>query len=184
MESPIYQPSDDSYLLSESIKKEISGLKNKNITFLEIGIGSGIQLETTSKCGISKKNIYGVDINNDAVLHSKEKGFNAIKSNLFSKIPKSKKFDFIVFNPPYLPYHKFDNKPDTSGGKKGDEIILKFLSQVKFHLKPEGKIFLLTSSFTPMERINKKFKYFKVEKINEKNLFHETLYIWRLELKI
>ncbi|PIN89854.1 hypothetical protein COU57_05025 [Candidatus Pacearchaeota archaeon CG10_big_fil_rev_8_21_14_0_10_32_14] len=179
----IYVPHDDSYLLSESIKKELSKSRSKEIKFLEIGVGSGIQLETALSSGIKNENIFGVDINDDALYLCREKGFNVIKSALFSKISKSQKFDLIVFNPPYLPFNKFDKLPDTTGGIKGDETILKFLDQVKIHINPKGKILLLTSSFTPMKRINEKFVYFKVEKMNEKKIFGESLFIWKLRLK-
>ena len=179
----IYSPEEDSYLLSESIKKELLKLKSKNIKLIEIGVGSGIQLETALKSGIKNENILGVDINNDAVYLCKEKGFNVINSNLFIKIPKTQRFDIIIFNPPYLPSHKFDKKPDTSGGVLGHETILKFLSRAKNYLEKNGFILLLTSSLTPMKKINEKLKEFKVENINEKKLFQETLYVWKIHLK-
>ena len=74
----IYSPSEDSYFLSEVLKKEIH---NKDAKIIEIGVGSGIQLETLHKLKI--KNIQGVDINNDAIYLCREKGFNVLKSNLF-----------------------------------------------------------------------------------------------------
>ena len=173
----IYQPSEDSYFLSEVLKKEIH---NKDAKIIEIGVGSGIQLETLRDLGI--KNIYGVDINNDAVYLCLEKGFNVKKSNLFSNIPKSQKFDIIIFNPPYLPESKFDKLPDTSGGKKGDETIIEFLKQAKIHLEKNGSIFLLTSSFTPKIDF-KKFNY-EAKLIAEKNLFQEKLWVWELKLPL
>ena len=55
--SLIYEPVEDSYLLQEVLKKEIPLLlkQNSNLTFLEIGCGSGIQLQTAKKLGV--KNI-------------------------------------------------------------------------------------------------------------------------------
>jgi len=173
MQPPIYPPSEDSYFMSEVLKKEIY---NKDAKIIEIGVGSGIQLETLRDLGI--KNITGVDINNNALYLCREKGFNVKKSNLFSKISLSQKFDIIIFNPPYLPEHKFDKKPDTSGGKKGDETIIEFLKQAKNHLNENGIIFLLTSSLTP--KIDFKKYGYKSKMIEKKKLFLEELYVWKL----
>jgi len=142
----IYQPEEDSYLLSEVLKKQIPKLskKNLNLKVLEIGCGSGIQLTTMLSLGV--KNITACDINPKAIKHCKSLGFKCINSNLFSKIKG--RFDLIIFNPPYLPFHKFDNEKNTTGGKKGSEIINNFLTQAHKHLKDKGKIFLLLSNLT------------------------------------
>jgi release factor glutamine methyltransferase len=119
----IYQPEKDSYLLQKVLKENIL---NKKISVLEIGIGSGIQLETLKELGI--KNIQGVDINPEAVEHCKNLGFNCFESNLFENVKG--KFDLILFNPPYLPEDKREDEESrlaTTGGKKGSEIINKFL---------------------------------------------------------
>jgi release factor glutamine methyltransferase len=170
----IYLPEKDSYLLSDVLKKQI---KNKNITCLEIGIGSGIQLQTLKKLKI--KNIFGVDINLQAVQHCKKLGFNCIQSNLFEKIKD--KYDLIIFNPPYLPENKKEPKNSrlaTTGGKKGSEIINKFLKQAKKHLNKDGKIFLVTSSLTK----GIKWNSFKKKKIASQKLFFEELYVWELTI--
>jgi len=171
----IYQPAEDSYFLSGAIKKFV---KEKNVTVLEIGSGSGIQLQTLFDVGIKKQNIFGCDTNSKAVEHCKKLGFNCIKSNLFSKIKG--KFDLIVFNPPYLPEDKYDKLPDTTGGKKGDETILKFIKKLKSHLKKNGECFLLLSSHTPMQRINKFLKNYKSKIIAKKKLFQEELFIYKI----
>jgi len=171
MKLPVYQPAEDSYFLSEVLKKEIH---NKNSKILEIGVGSGIQLETLHKLKI--KNIQGVDINNDAIYLCREKGFNVLKSNLFEKVKG--KFDIIIFNPPYLPESKFDKFPDTSGGKRGDETIIEFLKQAKSHLEKNGFILLLISSLTP--KINFEKYDYKSKLLERKKLFQEELYVWKL----
>ena len=81
----IYQPAEDSYLLSETLKKEIPKIlkKNPNLNLLEIGSGSGILLQTAFNIGVKKENIFGTDINENAVKCCKDKGFNCIKSDLF-----------------------------------------------------------------------------------------------------
>ena len=67
----IYQPAEDSFFLSEIIEKEIMKLsdKKKDIKVLEIGCGSGGQLQTMKKRGIKKENIFSCDINPKAIKH-------------------------------------------------------------------------------------------------------------------
>jgi release factor glutamine methyltransferase len=172
--SQVYSPEEDSYLMQKTLEKNI---KNKNLNVLEIGIGSGIQLKTLKKLGI--KNLSGVDINSDAVKDCKKLGFNCKISNLFEKVKGE--FDIIIFNPPYLPEDKKEPKDSqlaTTGGKKGGELINKFLRQAKKHLNKKGKIFLLVSSLT--KGLN--YEGYKKNKIAEKKLFMEKLEI--LELTI
>jgi len=110
----------------------------------------------------------------------KKQGFKAIKSDLFKNIENS--FDLIIFNPPYLPESKYDKEKDTTGGKRGDETILRFLKQVKKYLNKNGKIFLLMSSLTPKYRIEKEIEKQGIicKKITEKILFFETLEVYIL----
>lgn len=174
----IYLPAEDSFLLSDIIEKEIMKLSDKKeIKTLEIGCGSGIQLQTLFKKGIKKENIFSCDINSEAVKHCKNLGFQSIKSDLFEKIKG--KFNLIIFNPPYLPSHKFDREKDTTGGKKGSETINKFLKQAKSHLAKTGKIFLLTSSYTK----GIKWGAWKKRLVAQKKLFFEELYVWELTMK-
>jgi release factor glutamine methyltransferase len=171
--SLIYFPEEDSYLLQFVIKK----LKEKNLNVLEIGCGSGIQLESLRRIGVKK--ILGADINPDAIKQCKEKGFNCVESNLFSNIQG--KFDLIIFNPPYLPEDKREDRASkiiTTGGKKGSELINNFLKQAKAHLSKKGKIYLLTSSLTR----GIKWLDYKKKLIARKKLFFEELFVWELTL--
>ena len=98
----------------------------------------------------------------------------AIHSNLFDKIPQ--KFDLITFNAPYLPEdprEPKDSQVATTGGPRGDEISVEFLDQAKSHLNKEGKIFLLISSLTPMDKIKK----FNPKIVSKKKIFMEELII-------
>jgi len=167
----IYQPSDDSYFFSNFLKKYLK--ENKINSYLDMGTGSGILSETASKF-INKRDILAADINPDAVKFVKQKDFKTIKTNLFDKIKA--KFDLITFNAPYLPGDSREPKDSqliTTGGKRGDEISLKFLRQAKKHLNKNGKIFLLISSLTPKDKL-KKFRY-KI--VARKKIFMEELII-------
>jgi release factor glutamine methyltransferase len=175
----IYQPSEDSYLLSEILKQELPNLleKNPDLRFLEIGAGSGIHLETAFTSGVKRENIFSGDINQKAVDHCSLLGFHCIHSDLFQKI--GGKFDLIIFNPPYLPDDKnepADSKLATTGGVKGSEIINEFLVQAKKHLKKDGKIFLIISSLTKDLR----FTGYKKKEIGCEKMFFETLCVLEL----
>ncbi len=173
MNTEVYPPDEDSFFLIDFLKKEIGGRKIK--TALEIGTGSGIVSLSISD---SVKKILGVDINPNAIKTARKnaekqeiKNIEFIVSNLFENIEG--KFDLIFFNPPYL-----SGKKDLSceGGKKGQELIEKFLSEVKNYLNENGEAVILLSSFNEVEKLVKKFGF---ELIGEKKLFFEKLYCYR-----
>lgn len=175
----IYKPSEDSYLLNAILRKEIPNLINKNsdLSFLEIGSGSGIHLETTKELGIKKQNIFSVDIDERAVLHCSSLGFNCIQSDLFNNIQG--KFDIIIFNPPYLPQDALepcDSQTATTGGIKGCEIINRFLDEAENYLEKNGKIFLITSSLT--EKID--WQNWNKILLGSEKLFFEELFVWEV----
>ncbi|MEN9625822.1 MAG: hypothetical protein RL557_150 [archaeon] len=178
----IYQPSDDSYLLQEVLKKYLKKIKNKKIDILDMGSGSGILMQTCKENNF--KNITAVDINKEAVTHLQKQKIKAIHSDLFSNSKlKNKKFDLIIFNPPYLPEDKRepqDSKLQTTAGKKGYEIIIKFLEQAKIHLQKKGKILLLFSSLSKPHIVLKKAREMKYqyELQASKKLFFEELFVY------
>jgi len=178
-----YLPSDDTFLLLDALKKEaLNNYKNA----LELGFGSGIISLYLSK----KINMVDCcDINEDVIdyfknLVDKENlNINVIKSNLFTNI--NKKYDVIVFNPPYVPSEKINLKDKeaiaTDGGKEGSEIIHQFLKNLNKFLKKEGVCYLLISSLNNPERIIKNIKKeFSVKIINKKKLFFEELLILKI----
>jgi release factor glutamine methyltransferase len=160
----IYQPAEDSYLMSRILKEQIPNLikLNPELTFLEI--------------------IFSCDIDKKSVSHCNLLGFNCVHSDLFENIKG--RYDIIIFNPPYLPQDSREPKDSqvaTTGGKKGNEIILKFLQQAKNYLNKNGKIFLITSSLAPIinfENLN----YFAKE-VGCESLFFERLCIWEIIVK-
>ena len=177
----VYSPQEDSYLLSKAIKEYILHLKNKDITVLDMGSGSGIQAQTCLDSGIKKENILAADIDKEAIKVIKKKNIRVIHSNLFEKIKS--KFDLITFNPPYLPEHKYDKAKDTTGGKKGYETVLRFLKSAKLHLNKKGVIFLLFSSLSDSNFI---LEYalkqgYKAKKLSEESLFFEKLYVYKFK---
>ena len=69
----------------------------------------------------------------------------------------------------------------TTGGKKGNEIILRFLNEAKNYLEKGGKIFLITSSLSKEVDFNK-LGYSAVEVGCEK-LFFERLCVFEISEK-
>ena len=172
----IYQPSDDSHVFADFLKKYITKIQHSksNIQFLDIGTGSGILAKIASEF-MSPKNITATDINQTALRALQKEKFQTIESNLFENIKG--KFDLITFNAPYLPRDEREPKESqlaTTGGERGYEISLRFLKQAKSHLNKNGKILLLISSLTPTNKIEKLWPYNIVAR---KKLFMEELQI-------
>ncbi len=175
----MYEPREDSFFMAQQVEAFCKNLEGKNISFLDMGCGTGILSEAAIRAGIPREKVMAVDIDEEAVSYVKNKGINAKVSDLFSNLG-DEKFDLIVFNPPYLPASRYDRAKDTTGGKYGDETILRFLRQAKKYLSENGKILLLLSSLTPKTRIERLLKSqgLKLRKLSEKKLFFETLSIW------
>ncbi|MBI2451552.1 methyltransferase [Candidatus Pacearchaeota archaeon] len=166
----MYPADEDSFLLQKLVLKYTKG------NVLDMGCGSGIQSLTALK---KTPSVLAVDINPEAVKFCKKKGINAIQSNLFENL-HGKKFDLIIFNPPYLPKsdNDYGNEPDLTSGKIGSETIEKFLKEAKAHLNKNGKILILFSSLTKnISKIIKKYNY-KFKKLAKKRFFFETLYVY------
>ncbi len=179
----VYPPSEDSYLLIESI--DISDFHNA----LEIGVGSGIiSLHLCKKV----ENVFGCDINPYSLLLTKQNAasnsinnLHLFSSNIFSSIKPGALFDLIVFNPPYLPVDFPPRKLiDLSyhGGIDGGEHIRSFLNDLDKYLSESGTAYLLQSSLYDLENtteylINNNFKYDIKKNIK---LDFETLYVFEI----
>jgi len=175
----MYLPSEDSFFFKEFIENYLKGKNFKeDFKILEVGSGSGILAETCVKF-IPQKNILCIDKQHSCVKFLKRKGFTTIHSDLFKEVPQDIKYDLILFNAPYLPEDKLEDKKsqiETTGGKRGDEISLRFLRQAKKYLKKRGKIFLLISSLTPLKKIDK----FNPRIVARKKIWFEELKILKI----
>jgi release factor glutamine methyltransferase len=177
----VYEAREDSYFFCEFLKSELlkvleDGRKNRELRFLDMGCGSGVIAKCAEESGIGVENIVCVDINKEAVRFAKEKGFKVYHSDLFEGISQEEKFDIICFNAPYLGEDKYEEEDDkmiNCGGKRGDEISLRFVKEARNYLKKEGKIFLLISSITPFESL----KRLNPKVCAKKRIFFEELII-------
>ena len=169
----IYEAREDSELLQKWVRKVVKG------KVLDMGTGSGIQARTALE---KTKEVLAADINPECVAYVQKKGIHAIQSNLFSNIKES--FDWIIFNPPYLPEdleEPEDSKLATTGGVDGNEVIIDFLQQAKAHLNTQGKILLVISSLTgePEEL----FTEYSWKALETQKLFFEELTVYELSLQ-
>jgi len=177
----VYEPAEDSYLLKKCLKKYLVG-KSKDIKILDMGSGSGIQAESCIELGF--KNILTVDVNLEVVERLKAKGFESLESNLFDNV-SSGKFDLIIFNPPYLPFDEREPKDSqvmTTGGKKGNEIILRFLRGAQEYVADRGRILLLFSSLSRVDVIRGEVEKlgYRFKEVGKEKLFFEELFVWEI----
>lgn len=175
----VYEPSDDSFMLADAV----NGIQGR---VLEIGCGSGF---VSLVCSRSAKSVLGVDINPEAVTCSQQNALRNnitnvkfIRSNLFSKVKG--KFDFILFNPPYLPTSKQEKLGGEinhayDGGISGRKVVDKFLKEFDVFLKSGGSVFLIQSSLNnekkTLSELNK--LNYGIEIIKTENFFFEKLYL-------
>ena len=113
-------PRDETELL---VNKSFELLKNKKgkINILDIGTGSGcISIELAKKLKEKDVEILAVDISSSAIIVALENAnkFNVVrkvifrKSDIYSKIRPTEKFDLIVSNPPYIPINQRNGLQD------------------------------------------------------------------------
>ena len=172
----IYKPREDSFLLEGEVKKRA---RDKKV--LDVGTGSGIQMEAALESGADY--VKGIDLDKESVVFCKNKKLKVVRADLFSK--EHKKYDLIIFNPPYLPGDEREDEESsraTSGGVKGDEIIVRFLGDVGKYLEEDGIILLVVSSLTPPDEIEKimKEKGFGKKVVASEKVFMEELWVWEI----
>jgi release factor glutamine methyltransferase len=172
----IYEPAEDSFLLEKAVKKYSRGKR-----VLDMGSGSGVQAQAALTSGACE--VTAVDIDSKVIAHIKKQHIRTIKSDLFTNVKGT--FDLIIFNPPYLPEDSREDKKSariTSGGKKGDEVLLRFFRQAPRHLSSNGSILIVLSSLTPQKKILELLskKGFRKKIIDKASVFMETLEVWHI----
>ena len=155
----VYEPAEDSYLLADNLE-----IKSGQ-SVLEIGTGSGIVAMYASRLTDS---ITVTDINSDACLladrNFKDNNIGNIEilfGNLFEPV-KTRKFDVILFNTPYLPTEEDEVIDDTinyafDGGLNGRKVIDVFLDEVGNHLNDGGIVQMIQSSLSGTRETLDKF---------------------------
>jgi len=108
VEPPTLIPRPETEELCAQLIEQLLKLKNKTITILDIGTGSGCIALALAKA-LPKATVYATDIADAALkLAQKNAKHNTInniifvRSDVFDSMPENIKFDLIVSNPPYV----------------------------------------------------------------------------------
>ena len=160
----VYDPSEDSFLLLESIQ-----IAPEDVV-LEIGTGCGLIALEASRQGASvictDINPYAVRLTRNNIQKNKHLLIGSIevrKGDLFTVIKKEELFDIILFNPPYLPTsekEKVDRWFDiaTDGGKDGLAVTKRFLKDVQNYLSFNGRAYFVFSSLSDRSKLEEYLK--------------------------
>lgn len=146
---------------------------------LDMGTGSGVQaVEMAVKPEVSR--VVAVDVSPAAVEAARRRAESVglvgkiefIRSDLFENVEGV--FDWIIFNPPYLPGEGNADEASWAGGETGAETVRRFLRDARSHLKKRGSILMVYSDHSGLD--DDDFRGYVVEKLDELPLFFETLF--------
>ncbi|MHA1665041.1 MAG: HemK2/MTQ2 family protein methyltransferase [Candidatus Njordarchaeales archaeon] len=180
----VYPPSEDTFLLIDSLIENVKPGRS----FLELGTGTGIIALIMAKLGL---NVIATDINIKAIECARKNAqLNKIpielrRGDLFEPV-RNLRFDYIAFNPPYLPSDSafdsrlpLDEKLALIGGYIGNEIIMKFLKNVRSFLNPFGEAFLVFSSLSNFNDIQKVGNNLglRISVIKEQSFMFEKIFV-------
>jgi release factor glutamine methyltransferase len=172
--SNVYEPCDDTFLLADVALDVV----RPTDSVLEVGTGCGLIAKVVAGLAHS---VIATDINPQAIENATLNGVEAIQGDLFCNL--NRRFDLIIFNPPYLPTDT--NVPCNwltrawDGGPTGREVIMRFLTQADRHLTNRGRVLITISSLTGYREVTERMKaHFEIVKsLAERKVFFETLYI-------
>jgi release factor glutamine methyltransferase len=160
----VYLPGEDSYLLARHVRRLVRG------EALDMGTGSGIQaVEVAVKPDVTR--VVAVDVSPAAVEAARRRAESVglagkiefTLSDLFENVEGV--FDWIVFNPPYLPDEGEADEASWAGGETGAETVRRFLHDARSHLKKRGSILMVYSDHSGLDESD--FRGYVVEKLDE-----------------
>jgi len=180
--SGVYPPSEDTYLLLDTIDIK------PDDSFLEVGCGAGL---ITLFAAERARSVIGIDSSLEAVRNTVENlrrsdlhnNCHVIESDLLGALAPAVKFSLIVFNPPYLPQDNEHTDLDHAlvGGQTGTELTLRFVRQAAGHLTSKGRMLLVASSLSDIDSIREAMTEcgLSVSLVSEKSLFFEKIQVLR-----
>lgn len=164
----VYFPAEDTFLLLEYLINRL--VPKPPASICELGCGSGI-IGISLALSSPQSEVFLADVNPVAVAaaqanaqrHKIQNRVKIVESNVFAKFPQGIKFDWILFNPPYLPaggdLDSLAVQEQTEGGVDGLTVTRSFIEKLPLFLHKTGMAFFIASSFSPLlelEQICKK----------------------------
>ncbi len=177
----VYEPAEDSFLLVDTLLKNIQN----GDRLLEVGCGSGIVSVFANDI---TSMVVATDLNPHAVRCAAGNGVTVVRTDLYAGLKGT--FDLIVFNPPYLPTSKNERLGGwddlmLDGGPDGRRTIVRFLEGIWNLLSCGGRLLLLVSSLTGVSEVSRSMADvgLVVEPVSESRHFFEQLVVLKGEKK-
>jgi release factor glutamine methyltransferase len=156
----VYEPAEDTFLLAEKMRVE------EDDAVLDMGTGCGILAVLAAE---KAKSVLAVDINpyaiecaiKNAEMNGARERIEFRHGDLFQPIKPNEQFNLILFNSPYLPSEPDEEKSWVgkawAGGRNGRKIIDRFIMNAPNFLAAGGRIQLVQSSLSDVNRTLKMF---------------------------
>ena len=173
----VYEPQEDSTMLERYVRQYAKG------KVLDVGTGSGIQAIAAAQSS-KVDSVLATDIQLGVIEYCrkniKSKKIRFLQSDLFHSIKG--KFDVVIFNPPYLPQELKLKDLTIESGKKGYEVIERFLKDVNNYLNPDGIILMVFSSLTKKGKVEEFIKnnLLDFQELEKMHIFFEDIFVYLL----
>lgn len=150
-EPQVYGAAEDSHLLATTAVGRIE----RDDLVLDLGTGSGYVGRQVSEACDAR--VVASDLNPHACRRARDEGLAAVRTDMVAGF-RDDAFDWVLFNPPYLPTpeeHEWDDWMERalSGGHDGRAVVDPFLASVRRVLAPGGRALLLVSSLTGLDAV-------------------------------
>jgi len=176
----VYEPAEDTFLLAENLSVD------ENDVVLDLGTACGILGILAAK---KAKMVVATDLNPHAVYCAKinaklsrvEDKMDIRLGDLFQPIKQDERFSLILFNAPYLPSSRDEEKTwierAWAGGPTGRQLIDRFISEAPRYLSENGRILLVQSSLSNINETLQKLTELglKARIFAEKKVMFETI---------
>lgn len=173
----VYIPSDDSYLLLNSLERY------HGKSALEIGTGSGIILRELCK---TFSTVVASDVDFQSLVLCNQIGcrkVNLICCDAADALSQNERYDLIISNPPYLPIDKCEIQDRAIyGGMTGSEVAIEFVKSSIDLLSERGVILIVLSSLSNIPKFHHEITSLGLFRrtISTKGLFFESLSVEEL----